>query len=140
MLDISPLLLLTTAGVFLVMLVVLNKILYKPLIDFMDSRDAAIKRDMESAGQNSADVSSMADEAEEILKNAKIEAAKIREKAVNEAKEKTGALVASKKSEIEESFAQFVKEIESEKEELKEALYASLPSFKDGVKAKLSQI
>jgi F-type H+-transporting ATPase subunit b len=140
MLDISPLLLLTTAVVFLVLLVVLNKVLYKPLLDFIDSRDAAIKRDMNSAGQNSSDVSALELEALDILKDAKHKAAKIREQAVSEAKDKAATLVEAKKLELDSHYAEFLKELDAEKQELKDGLYASLPSFKDGVKAKLGQI
>lgn len=140
MLDISPLLLLTTAGVFLVLLVVLNKVLYRPLLDFIDSRDTNIKRDMDRAGQNSSDVSSLEHEAQEILKEAKIKAAKIRENAVLEAKEKASAIVEARKAELESEYAEFLKELDADKKDLKDGLYASLPVFKDGVKTKLSQI
>ncbi|NLM99373.1 MAG: hypothetical protein GX170_05055 [Campylobacteraceae bacterium] len=51
MLNISPLLLTTTVIIFLVSMYILNKILYKPLLDFMKNRDESIAIDYENASK-----------------------------------------------------------------------------------------
>jgi len=56
MLDISPALLLVTGLVFFILLILLNKILYKPLLKFMDNRNESIKRDLENAGRNTSEI------------------------------------------------------------------------------------
>jgi len=56
MLDILPELLLVTGIVFLFLLFILNKTLYKPLLAFIDNRNNAINRDLENAGKNASDV------------------------------------------------------------------------------------
>ena len=88
MLDIIPALLLVTGTVFLVLLILLNKTLYKPLLEFIDNRNNSINRDLENAGKNASDVVAYYKEVETILSEGKMEAAKIREAALNEAKEK----------------------------------------------------
>ena len=88
MLDIIPALLLVTGTVFLVLLIILNKALYQPLIAFIDNRNNAINRDLENAGKNASDVAAYYKEVEAIIAEGKLEASRIKEAAINEAKEK----------------------------------------------------
>ena len=81
MLDISPILLLSSGIVFLLVLARLNSCLYKPLFKHMDDRDNQIKSDIENAKNNGADVDGMLEEANNIIAQAKKEALSIREKA-----------------------------------------------------------
>ncbi len=64
MLDIDLSLMLFVLALFLVLLVVLNQMLYKPLLKFMDDRDTSISKDLESANNlsgNSVMLNSEAD-------------------------------------------------------------------------------
>lgn len=140
MLDIIPALLLVTGTVFLVLLILLNKTLYKPLLEFIDNRNNSINRDLENAGKNASDVVAYYKEVETILSEGKMEAAKIREAALNEAKEKAAKKVEQKKSNLEVQGVAFLKTLESEKNEFKNGLLAQMPLFKESVSAKLSHI
>ena len=140
MLDIIPALLLVTGTVFLVLLILLNKTLYKPLLEFIDNRNNSINRDLENAGKNASDVVAYYKEVETILSEGRIEAAKIKEAALGEAKEKASKKVEQKKSELETQSATFLKALESEKDEFKNALMLQMPLFKESVAAKLSNI
>jgi F-type H+-transporting ATPase subunit b len=140
MLDISPALLLVTGSVFFILLIVLNKMLYKPLIEFIDNRNNSIKRDLENAGKNTSDVEACFKEADQIILAAKAEAGKIREAALNKAKEIAAKAVEQKKSELEEEYTAFLKDLEAERTEFTDSLSAQIPVFKDGIKAKLSKI
>ncbi|WP_041956699.1 FoF1 ATP synthase subunit B' [Sulfurospirillum arsenophilum] len=140
MLDIIPALLLVTGTVFLVLLILLNKTLYKPLLEFIDNRNNSINRDLENAGKNASDVVAYYKEVETILSEGKMEAAKIREAALNEAREKAAKKVEQKKSNLEVQGVAFLKTLESEKDEFKNGLLAQMPLFKESVSAKLSHI
>ncbi len=140
MLDIIPALLLVTGTVFLVLLIVLNKTLYKPLLEFIDNRNNSIRRDLENAGKNASDVEAYYKEVETIISEGKMEAAKIREAAVNEAKEKAAKRVEHKKNELETQNAEFLKALEAERVEFKNGLLAQMPLFKESISVKLSQI
>ena len=140
MLDIIPALLLVTGTVFLVLLILLNKTLYKPLLEFIDNRNNSINRDLENAGKNASDVVAYYKEVETILSEGKMEAAKIREAALNEAKEKAAKKVEQKKSNLEVQGVAFLKTLESEKNEFKNGLLAQMPLFKESVSVKLSHI
>ena len=140
MLDISPILLLVTLVVFFILLIVLNKVLYKPLLEFMDNRNESIKRDLENAGKNTSDVEAYYKEANQIILEAKAEAGKIREAALSEAKEIAAKRVEQKQSELEEEYALFLKDLDAEKKEFQESLSSSIPLFRDAIKQKLGNI
>lgn len=140
MLDISPGLLLLVAVIFICLIVVLNKILYKPLLTFMHDRDETIRNDLEEAKKNSSNVSHLEAEAESIIKHAKNEAHQIREEAINLAKAKAHEQIEAKKAVLESAYAAFLDELNKEKDELSSKLKNELPVFKDSLKTKLSQI
>lgn len=140
MLDISPVLLLSSALVFLLVLARLNSCLYKPLLKHMDDRDAQIKNDMQNARNNGADVDGMLEEAKHIIAQAKKEALSIREKAKSEATLVAEAKLAEAKAKAEEKYADFVKNLEDEKSSLENSLVSQIPVFKESLSSKLSSI
>lgn len=140
MLDISPILLLSSGLVFLLVLARLNSCLYKPLFKHMDDRDNQIKTDMANAKSNGADVDGMLANAKEIIAQAKKEAFSIREKARLEAIEVAEVKTTSAKVKIEEKYTNFLQALKEEKLTLENSLVSQLPLFKEGLKAKLSSI
>ena len=140
MLDISPILLLSSGLVFLLVLARLNSCLYKPLFKHMDERDDQIKTDMENAKNNAADVNGMLEEANKIIAQAKKEALSIREKAKFDALEVADVKIADVKAKIENRYNDFAKALDSEKVTLEASLVSNMPLFKEGLKAKLSTI
>lgn len=140
MLDLSPILLLSTAVIFLLVLARLNSCLYKPLLKHMDERDSKIKSDMENARNNGADVDGMLEEAKHIIAEAKKEAASIREKARVEAMQVAEAKLTDAKSQMELKYNDFVKSLEEEKSALESSLVSQIPVFKDSLKFKLSTL
>ena len=140
MLDISPVLLLSSGIIFLLVVARLNSCLFVPLLKHMDDRAESIKRDFENAQSNSADVDGMLEEASHIIAEAKKEAAAIREKAQSEAKEIAEAKLAKAKEELEAKSLKFTKDLEDETKALKESLVAAMPQFNESLKAKISSI
>jgi len=140
MLDISLGLLIASATTFLVVLVILNKWLYKPLIKFMDDRDASIKKDLSNAGKNSSDVDALYKEADEIISKAKQEANSMREKATLEAKKIAEEKISAKRDDLEKGYTEFLASLESERANLKNSLLSQMPLFKESLKAKFSQL
>ncbi|RXJ54632.1 F0F1 ATP synthase subunit B' [Candidatus Marinarcus aquaticus] len=140
MLDISPILLLSSGIIFLLVLARLNSCLFKPLLKHMDDRSESIKKDLENAKSNSADVDGMLAEANDVIAKAKKEAAAIRERAYSEAKEVADAKLETAKSDIETKYTGFTKELQDEAKVLKDSLVASMPQFNESLKAKLNSI
>jgi len=140
MLDISPVLLLSSGIIFLLVIAGLNSILFKPLLKHMDERTAFIKKDLEDAKSNIADVDSFLVEANDIIAKAKKEAATIREQAYKEAKDSADVKLASARLNLEAKSAKFAKSLQEETDALKISLLSSMPKFNESLKAKLNSI
>ena len=140
MLDISPVLLLSSGIIFLLVVARLNSCLFTPLLKHMDDRTTSIKKDLEDAKSNGADVDGMIADANSIISNAKKEATAIREQAYKEAKESADAKLASAKSNLEAKSSDFAKNLQDETKALRDSLVSSMPQFNESLKAKLSSI
>jgi F-type H+-transporting ATPase subunit b len=140
MLDISPVLLLSSAITFLLVLARLNSCLYKPLMKHIDDRAQDIQNDLDAVSDNSADIDGLLKEANDVISEAKIQAASIREEATITANEIAQSKLNGAKSEIEEKYNSFVKTLKAERELLKKQLESSMPQFRDSLNAKISSI
>ena len=134
MLEIDVPLMLLTAIVFFALIAILNPLLYKPMLKFIDDRNASIKNDEESTSKNASDLSVHEKEIEEIIQDARSEANKIRQEALNLAKEE------SLKSSLEADYNEFLNALSSQKDSLKADLAAKLPELRAALNAKLSKI
>ena len=106
----------------------------------MDDRAAQIKKDLEGAKSNGANVDGMLAEANDVLAEAKKQATAIREKAYNEAKEKADAQLQAAKSSMDTKYEDFAKGLEDDRKALKDSLTSQMPLFKESLKAKISSI
>jgi len=140
MLDINPILLLATFVVFVSLIAALNSWLYNPLFNFMKKRDEDIKRDLGKVGSNDSEIAELNNKAESIIKNAKLEAAALREKVIADAKELADSKIEAKRAELAQEFLEFEKSLQNNKKELTNELMSQVPVFKEAVKAKFSQI
>ena len=126
--------------VFLILVYGLNKILYKPLLSFMEAREASIKRDSEGIDCNNSEIVKLQKEAESILQMAKMEASAIKNKAKENAKIASEAKIAQKKDELNLKYSEFVSNLDGEKEQLKKSLLNQIPLFKEELKIKLGKL
>ncbi|NLK66736.1 MAG: F0F1 ATP synthase subunit B' [Campylobacteraceae bacterium] len=140
MIDVSVPALILTIIVFIVLVGYLNRLLYQPLLSFMDARDAAIKRDEDLANQNFAAAGSEAEEIEAILKEAREKAGKIREEGLKAIEEDASSKLSAKTASLEADFNSFLEDLSKEKEELKAELKEGVPAFRDSIKEKLARI
>jgi F-type H+-transporting ATPase subunit b len=139
MLDIHLPLMVFVFVVLMTLLFLLNRILFKPLIGFMDERNQSIAKDLESSKNLSGDSEELHAKATQIISDAKAEAAIIRQKAIDEAKLVAQGKIDAKQNELEVAYDSFAQNLAQEKNALKDALLAQMPLFKDGIKAKLSK-
>jgi len=140
MLDISPMLLVSTLIVFLVLIAALNSLLYKPLFSYMEKRDADIKKDLDQVGNNDAEIAAFYATAEKILSDGKLQANAMREKVVAEAKSVANNKLEAKRAELAREYAQFEEAMIEERSRLNGVLRLEVPSFQAAVTAKLNQI
>ena len=140
MLDIHLPLMLFVLVLFLSLLVLLNNMLFQPLVKFMDDRDASIAKDLEAAQDFSGNTDELNAKADEMISNAKNEAASIREKAIDDEKTLAVSKVEAKQDELEVEYSKFIDRLNSDKAHLKNALLSQMPLFKESLKAKFSTL
>ncbi|MCW8838918.1 MAG: FoF1 ATP synthase subunit B' [Thiovulaceae bacterium] len=140
MLDINPILLIATLVVFLTLIATLNSWLYNPLFAYMNKRDDDIKKDMQKAGTNDNEINELHSKAEQIVMDAKLEAATLREKVIADAKELAESKLEAKRAELANEYLEFEKTLDEAKEVLEKDLDSQMPIFKDSLNAKFSQL
>jgi len=140
MLDLHLPLMLFVLVLFLALLVLLNNMLFNPLVKFMDDRDASIAKDLEAAKSVSGNTDELNAKADAVISEAKNEAATIRQKAIDDEKTLAASNVEAKQNEIDKEYEAFVKKLASEKENLKNELLSQMPLFKESLKAKFSKL
>jgi len=140
MLDLNLGLMLFVLVVFFSLLSLLNQMLYKPLLKFMDDRDNSIADDLKNAKEMSGNSDELHAKAEAILADAKAEANSVREKAIKDAKALADSKIESKIKELDSKYQSFIDELTNSKEELENSLVTQLPLFKESLKVKMSNL
>jgi len=140
MLDLSLGLFLFVVAVFLGLIYLLNDMLYKPLLGFMEKREASIHGDLEASEQNSGDIEDAEKLANEKISAAKGEAAKIREDALAKAKQSAETKLQSSKDAIEKEYAEFLNKLSKDRNSLKDSVTANVSSYQDGILSKVKNI
>lgn len=131
---------LVTMVIFLAMIVILNSMLYKPLLRFIDERNSSIKNDENKVKENSQEMLGANDEVEKIHQSTREEIYKIKQSAINQAKEEAQVAIQAKKEELERKMASFYVELNAQKEELKQNLLKNLPEFKQLLENNIKKI
>ena len=140
MLDISLIVMLIEAAIFFVTLILLNQWLFKPLLTFMEQRDAKLENELKAVSNNKNEAQKYEEEIASILEKAKNEAAKIKKQAADEAKSQAGKLVESETARIETEKVTFNQELEAKKTELLSSLEANSNELKEMLSTKLKGI
>ena len=140
MLDISLIVMLIEAAIFFVTLILLNQWLFKPLLTFMEQRDAKLESELKAVSNNKSEAEKYEEEIASILEKARNEAAKIKKQAADEAKSQASKLVESEVAKIESEKIAFNKELEAKKAELLSSLEANSNELKDMLSTKLKGI
>jgi len=103
---------------FLIVLVVLWKFAYKPIVERLDKRSEEIERGLKNAEDAEKRLNAVADEREKVIAAAKSEATQILEVSRAEAEEQKKDLVAKAKQEVERVVTQGKTQLQSEKESM----------------------
>lgn len=126
--------------IFLILVYLLNRILYKPLLSFMDTREASIRKDSEGIESNAIEIKALEKEADDILRKAREEAALIKNKAHDSAKQAAEMKISDKKSELAQKYDAFMIDLESDKKKLRESLSSQVSFFKESLQSKLKTL
>ena len=140
MLEIDPKLLLLTVVVFLLLIYALNKLLFKPVLDFVDVREQSIIDEEKELANYGKDTKKYEEESANILAKAREEVVAMKAEAANLANIEAKAKLEGRKAELEQEYKEFEDKLKAENEELKVALSANLAEIKSALKSKLSNL
>lgn len=107
---------------FLILLVLLNKFLIRPLSEFIEKRSAGIASDLENAEKNKADSEALLAEQKELVQKALVEAKDIRHKAEDLANKEKAQIIEDANANAEQLVANAKREIELSVEKAKKEL------------------
>lgn len=138
--DVNLSYMLATAIIFLALIIILNALLYKPLLKFMDDRAVSIDNDEKKVKDNFDEMSNFNEELNIIKQNTRDEITAIKQKAINEAKNSAEEELKNKKIELEQKMQSFYTQLEKERQDLEQELKLRLPLWQEALKKKIKQI
>ena len=138
--DIALSTMLATGVIFLAVIFILNVLLYKPLLKFMDERAVSIDNDEKKVKENAQEMSDFGEELENIKKQTRDEIAAIKQKATMEARISVDNEIINKKTQLESKMQAFYTQLNAEKTELENELKMRLPLMQEALKKRLKDI
>ncbi len=115
--------------VFVLLLWAMNVWVYRPLLAFMDNRQAEIKDSLAKIKTDNAQSVEIRHQIETLLKEAAEKRREMIAEAIQKAAESYDAVIKQKENELNQEFEAFAKQLQNEKQVLKEQLQAQMPVF-----------
>ncbi|EQD95761.1 F0F1 ATP synthase subunit B' [Helicobacter pylori PZ5024] len=129
--SVSPYLMAVVFVVFVLLLWAMNVWVYRPLLAFMDNRQAEIKDSLAKIKTDNTQSVEIRHQIETILKEAAEKRREMIAEAIQKATESYDAVIKQKENELNQEFEAFAKQLQNEKQILKEQLQAQMPVFED---------
>ncbi|WQW47991.1 FoF1 ATP synthase subunit B' [Helicobacter pylori] len=129
--SVNPYLMAVVFVVFVLLLWAMNVWVYRPLLAFMDNRQAEIKDSLAKIKTDNAQSVEIGHQIDALLKEAAEKRREIIAEAIQKATESYDAVIKQKENELNQEFEAFAKQLQNEKQILKEQLQAQMPVFED---------
>lgn len=124
---------------FIILLALLRKYAFGPLMGMMKQREEHIANEIEAAERNNAEAKKLAEEQRAFIKQSRVEAQELIERAKKQAEDQREGIVAAAKAEAESIKESAVKEIQREKEQAISALQAQVATLSLQIASKVIQ-
>lgn len=138
--DIALSTMLATAVIFLAVIFILNVLLYKPLLKFMDERAVSIDNDEKKVKDNFEEMTNFGEELTKIKQDTRDEINTIKQKATAQARSLADEEIQKKKDELEQKMQAFTTQLLQEKNELEHELKLRLPLWQESLQKKLKEL
>ncbi|WQS72734.1 FoF1 ATP synthase subunit B' [Helicobacter pylori] len=129
--SVNPYLMAVVFIVFVLLLWAMNVWVYRPLLAFMDNRQAEIKDSLAKIKTDNAQSVEIGHQIDALLKEAAEKRREIIAEAIQKATESYDAVIKQKENELNQEFEAFAKQLQNEKQALKEQLQVQMPVFED---------
>lgn len=138
--DIALSTMLATAVIFLAVIFILNVLLYKPLLKFMDERAVSINNDEKKVKDNFEEMTNFGEELTKIKQDTRDEINAIKQKATAQARSLADEEIQKKKDELEQKMQAFTTQLLQEKNELEHELKLRLPLWQESLHKKIKEL
>lgn len=138
--DIALSTMLATAVIFLAVIFILNVLLYKPLLKFMDERAVSIDNDEKKVKDNFEEMTNFGEELTKIKQDTRDEINAIKQKATAQAHSLADEEIQKKKDELEQKMQAFTIQLLQEKNELEHELKLRLPLWQESLRKKIKEL
>lgn len=138
--DIALSTMLATAVIFLAVIFILNVLLYKPLLKFMDERAVSIDNDEKKVKDNFEEMTNFGEELTKIKQDTRDEINAIKQKATAQARSLADEEIQKKKDELEQKMQAFTTQLLQEKNELEHELKLRLPLWQESLRKKIEEL
>ncbi|GAA7491499.1 FoF1 ATP synthase subunit B' [Helicobacter pylori] len=129
--SVNPYLMAVVFVVFVLLLWAMNVWVYRPLLAFMDNRQAEIKDSLAKIKTDNTQSVEIRHQIDALLKEAAEKRREMIAEAIQKAIESYDAVIKQKESELNQEFEAFAKQLQNEKQILKEQLQVQMPVFED---------
>ncbi len=117
--------------VFVLLLWAMNVWVYRPLLAFMDNRQAEIKDSLAKIKTDNTQSVEIRHQIDALLKEAAEKRREMIAEAIRKAAESYDAVIKQKENELNQEFEAFAKQLQNEKQVLKEQLQVQMPVFEN---------
>lgn len=125
--------------VFIILLALLRKYAFGPLMNIMKQREEHIANEIDAAEKNNQESKKLVEEQRTILKQSRVEAQELIERAKKQAEEQKEGIIAAAKAEAESIKESALKEIQREKDQAIAALQEQVASLSVQIASKVIQ-
>ncbi|MGT0092058.1 FoF1 ATP synthase subunit B' [Helicobacter pylori] len=129
--SVNPYLMAVVFVVFVLLLWAMNVWVYRPLLAFMDNRQAEIKDSLAKIKTDNTQSVEIRHQIDALLKEAAEKRREMIAEAIQKATESYDAVIKQKENELNQEFEAFAKQLQNEKQILKEQLQVQMPVFED---------
>ncbi|WP_231221324.1 FoF1 ATP synthase subunit B' [Helicobacter pylori] len=129
--SVNPYLMAVVFVVFVLLLWAMNVWVYRPLLAFMDNRQAEIKDSLTKIKTDNTQSVEIRHQIDALLKEAAEKRREMIAEAIQKATESYEAVIKQKENELNQEFEAFAKQLQNEKQILKEQLQAQMPVFEN---------
>ncbi|GAA9409820.1 FoF1 ATP synthase subunit B' [Helicobacter pylori] len=129
--SVNPYLMAVVFVVFVLLLWAMNVWVYRPLLAFMDNRQAEIKDSLAKIKTDNTQSVEIRHQIDALLREAAEKRREMIAEAIQKATESYDAVIKQKENELNQEFEAFAKQLQNEKQILKEQLQVQMPVFED---------
>ncbi|GAA8695823.1 FoF1 ATP synthase subunit B' [Helicobacter pylori] len=129
--SVNPYLMAVVFVVFVLLLWAMNVWVYRPLLAFMDNRQAEIKDSLAKIKTDNTQSVEIRHQIDALLREATEKRREMIAEAIQKAAESYDAVIKQKENELNQEFEAFAKQLQNEKQILKEQLQVQMPVFEN---------